>query len=146
MRLLLTLSLLALAQPALAQTVLETDFTISVPTTPGQPDVVESTTLVPLLADTCYNWHLRLGKVKGAVEIVEILTLPIAADDWGTSDNTVISDDQRTATSTMSLTPDDGWIGHGWCVVEGDPAGDYVIEVKSGDEVLHRFDFELQEM
>ncbi|WP_156461272.1 hypothetical protein [Devosia sp. Root436] len=147
-RLLSILSLLTLAQPALAQTVLDSDFTISVPRAPGQDDVVESTTLVPLLAGTCYDWHLRLGKVKGAVEVTEIYTLPAAPASWGLGEGslTVISDDQRTATTPLTLTPEDGWIWSGWCVADGDPEGDYRIDFKSGDRLLKTFEFELRNM
>jgi len=146
-RLLSVLSLLALAQPALAQTVLESDFTISVPNGSGEP-VVESTTLVPLLAGTCYDWHLRLGKTKGAVEITELYTLPAEPESWGISEGSaiVVSDDRMSATSTLSLTPEDGWIGSGWCVSDGDPAGDYSFEITSGGTLLHRFVFELRAM
>jgi hypothetical protein len=138
-------TILALAQPALAQTVLESDFTISVPNGEGEP-VVESTTLVPLLAGTCYDWHLRLSKVKGEVEITEIYTLPSAPETWGLGENSniVVSDDQLSATSALSLTPEDGWIASGWCVSEGDPEGDYTFEIRAGDKVLHTFEFELQ--
>lgn len=140
-------TILTLAQPALAQTVLESDFTISVPNGEGEP-VVESTTLVPLLADTCYNWHLRLAKVKGDVEVTEIYTLPAAPKTWGLSEGSsiVVADDQLSATSTLSLTPEDGWIASGWCVSAGDPEGDYSFEIRSGDKVLHTFEFELQAM
>ncbi len=145
--LLLTASLLALAQPALAQTVLESDFTISVPNGSGEP-IVESTTLVPLLAGTCYNWHLRLGKVKGEVEVTEIYTLPSAPETWGLSEGSdiVVSDDKLSATSTLPLIPDGGWIASGWCVSEGDPEGDYTFEIRSGDKVLETFEFELKAM
>ena len=145
--LLLTLSLVALAQPALAQTVLESDFTISVPNGEGEP-VVESTTLVPLLAGTCYDWHLRLGKVKGEVAVTEIYTLPSAPETWGLGENSniLVSDDQLSATSTLSLTPEDGWIASGWCVSEGDPEGDYSFEIRSGDKMLETFEFELRAM
>ena len=140
-------SLVALAQPALAQTVLESDFTISVPNGSGEP-VVESTTLVPLLAGTCYNWHLRLGKVKGDVAVTEIYTLPAAPETWGLSEGSsiVVSDDKLSATSTLSLTPEDGWIASGWCVSEGDPEGDYTFEIRSGDKLLETFEFELRAM
>ena len=146
-RLLSTLILVALAQPALAQTVLEGDFTISVPNGEGEP-VVESTTLVPLLAGTCYDWHLRLGKVKGEVTVTEIYTLPSAPETWGLGENSniVVSDDQLSATSALSLTPEDGWIASGWCVSEGDPEGAYTFEIRSGDKVLETFEFELQAM
>lgn len=146
-RLLSVFGLLALAQPALAQTVLDSDFTISVPRSPGQADVVESTTLVPLLTGTCYNWHLRLSKTKGSLEITEIYTLPEAPENWGLgSDAITISKNRRTATSALLVTPVDGWIENGWCVTDGDPEGPYSFEIKSGDMVLHRFEFELKAM
>ena len=140
-------AILALAQPASGQTVLESDFTITVPNASGDP-VVESTTLVPLLDGTCYDWHLRLGKVKGAVEVTEFYTLPAAPQTGGLSEGslTVLSEDQRTATTPLSLTPQDGWIASGWCVSEGDPEGDYTIEVRAGDKVLETFAFELRGM
>ena len=145
--LLLIASLVALAQPALAQTVTETDFTISVPNGSGDP-VVESTTLVPLLEGTCYDWHLRLAKAKGAIEITELYTLPAAPESWGLGeDNTiVVADDQLSATSTLSLTPEDGWIASGWCVSKGDPEGAYSFEIRAGDTLLHRFEFELRNL
>jgi hypothetical protein len=140
-------SILALAQPALAQTVLESDFTITVPNGSGEP-VVESTTLVPLLEGTCYDWHLKLAKTKGAVEITEVYTLPSAPETWGISENSsiVVSDDQLSATSTLSLTPEQGWIASGWCVSAGDPEGNYSFEIKSGDKLLETFEFELRAM
>jgi hypothetical protein len=29
----------------------------------------------------------------------------------------------------LALTPEDGWIAGGWCVSEGDPAGNYVGDI-----------------
>lgn len=138
-------AILALASPAVSQSVLESDFTIAVPLPSGET-LNESTTLVPLLADTCYYWHLRLGKVKGDVDVTEIYTLPAAPADWNLGgDSTItLSDDQRTATSALSLTPEDGWIGSGWCVAEGDPEGDYSFDIMSGGRLLHRFEFEVK--
>ena len=147
-RLLPTIALLALAQPAFAQTVTEKDFVLTIPGANGAADVVESTTLVPMLAGACYNWWLKLGKTKGDVEVSEAFTLPSAPASWGTvNDTTTISADKLTATSTMSLTPDDeGWITHGWCVAEGDPTGDHKIVVKAGDRVLGEFPFQVENM
>lgn len=147
-RLLVVAGLFALlGQAAVAQAVLESDFTISVPNGSGDP-VVESSTLVPLLEGTCYNWHLRLGKSKGTVAVTEVYTLPAPPASWEMGDDSraEISADGRTATTPLSLTPEDGWIGSGWCVSAGDPEGNYVIEVRSGDEILETFAFELREM
>jgi hypothetical protein len=145
-KLLLTLGLLALAQPALAQSVVESDFILKITKADGS-EVTESTTLVPLLEGACYEWRLKLAKTKGEIDITEVFTLPSAPSSWGSvNDSTTISDDMRTATSAMSLTPEDGWVWHSWCVAEGDPTGDHLIVVKSGDEVLGEFPFQVAEM
>lgn len=141
------MGILALVSPALAQSVLESDFTISVPTPKGEP-IVESTALVPLLEGVCYDWHLRLGKTKGPVEVTEIYTLPAAPQSWelGGDSTIVVSDDQLSATSSLTLLPQDGWIASGWCVSAGDPEGDYSFEIMAGDKLLQRFAFEVQSM
>lgn len=146
-RVLLALGVLMLAQPALAQAVVETDFTITVPNPSGEA-IVESTTLVPLNEGVCYTWHLRVAKAKGDVQVTEIYTLPAAPETWGLSEGSAIeiSKDRRTATTPLVLTPEDGWIGNGWCVSKGDPEGDYSFEILAGDRVLHRFEFELREI
>lgn len=145
-QLFLTLGLIALAQPAFAQTVLEKDFTLEIAQDSDNP-LVESTTLIPLLEGACYYWHLKLAKTKGDIEITEIFTLPSESAGWGTdNEDVVISADELTATSTMTRTPQDGWISHGWCVAKGDPTGDHVIEVKSGDKLLGTFPFQVEEM
>lgn len=145
--LLVTAGLLILAQPAFAQTVTETDFVLTITNADGSK-VEESTTLIPLLAGACYTWWLKLAKTKGDVEISEEFTLPSAPESWGSVNETmVISDDMRTATSSMTLTPDEnGWIGHAWCVAEGDPTGDHKIVVKSGDRMLGEFPFQVENM
>lgn len=146
--LLLTAGLLVLAQPTFAQTVTETDFVLTIPGANGAKDVTESTTLIPLLPGSCYNWWLKLGKTKGDVTVTEIFTLPSEPAGWGTvNDTTTISEDNLTSTTTMSLTPDDqGWIGHGWCVAEGDPTGDHHITIKAGTRVLGEFPFQVEKM
>lgn len=145
-RLLLTASLVVLAQPAFAQTVIDKDFTLEITDASGG-EIVESTTLIPLLEGACYYWRLKLAKTKGDVAITEVFTLPSAPASWGTpSDTVVIAEDGLSATSTMTITPLDGWISHGWCVAEGDPTGDHQFEVKSGDEVLGTFPFQVEEM
>ena len=145
-KVLLTLGMLALAQPAFAQSVIESDFILKITKADGS-EVTESTTLIPLLEGACYEWRLKLAKTKGEIDLTEVFTLPSAPGSWGSvNDSTTISDDMLTATSAMTLTPADGWIAHAWCVAEGDPTGDHLIVVKSGDEVLGEFPFQVEEM
>lgn len=146
-RLLLAASLFLLAAPAFAQNVVETDFTIAVPDGSGG-QITESSTLVPLLEGACYDWHIKLAKTKGTIEVVEVYTMPGQPEHLGLDENgqSVVSDDGLTVTTTRSLTPDDGWIGDGWCVSAGDPVGPYSFEIKAGDTLLHRFEFTVEEL
>lgn len=139
-RLLLVASLVATVTPALAQTVVETDFIVTVTEASGEQSSL-STTTVPLRNGACYDWRIRFDKTKGDITVTEAFTLPSAPASWGTLENTTISQDGRTAISTTVLTPTDGWIGNGWCAAKGDPVGDHLIEVWLGDELLGSFPF-----
>jgi len=146
MRMLLsTLIMLALAQAVPAQTVLESDFTVRLPDAAGRGGT-ESTTHVPLIKGACYNWHLRLEKVKGAVAVTEIYTLPAPATTWnlGPTSATSLSSDRLTATTKRTLLPNGNWISAGWCVAGGDPVGEHRIDILSGDTVLKTFRFDLR--
>lgn len=127
-----------------AQEVIDADFVVSSANAAGE-QVVQSTRVVPNTVGTCYAWRLRLGKTKTAVEITEVLRLPSAPETWAPgSDGSDISGDGLNATTALSLVPQDGWITHGWCVAEGDPAGRYRIEVSTGSKSLQVFGFELK--
>jgi hypothetical protein len=139
------LGVLALSQPCWAQTVTGTDFLIKVPDGKGGV-VVESTTLVPHLTGTCFEWRLQLKKSKGDVAVTEVFILPDAPLSWGDDPDLTISADGRSATSQLSLTPEGGWIGHDWCVTDGDPVGRHSFEVKSGARLLHRFVFKIEDL
>ncbi|MCS6761376.1 MAG: hypothetical protein MO846_04865 [Candidatus Devosia symbiotica] len=110
--------------------------------------VEASTTQVPLTEGTCYDWHLHLQKVKGDVNVTEIYKpcSPLPATwELGADSMTTPSDDLLTATTPLTLSPENSWISSGWCVAIGDTADDYLIEIMSGDTTLETFAFELRE-
>ncbi|MET3926852.1 hypothetical protein [Devosia sp. 2618] len=137
-RLLPVIGLLFLAQPALAQTVTDSDFVLQL----NDGSAPQSTTIIPLIDGACYEWRLKLAKAKSAVDVTEIFTLPAPPTSWnGVGSNVTISNDKTTATSALQLSPQDGWISHGWCVATGDPVGGHTVVVKVGDKVLGEFPF-----
>ncbi|WEK03530.1 MAG: hypothetical protein P0Y65_15190 [Candidatus Devosia phytovorans] len=146
-RLVAICGLLTLASPALAQTVVDSDFSYVV-TLPDGEEIGESSTAVPYVRGVCYYWHLRLAKTKGPISVSEIFTVPAEPASWGVGEDATIAvfDDKAAATSPLSLTPEDGWIGHGWCLAKGDPKGAHSIEILAGDTLLHRFDFTVDEL
>jgi hypothetical protein len=114
-------------------------------------EVSESTTVVPLSPDnqTCWNWFIRSAESAGDVTFTERLVMPEAPESWGDPDDIpegqigplVLEEGGRIGISTRKTALDDGWFGHGWCILPGDPVGPHYVEVTVEGEMVHRFDF-----
>jgi hypothetical protein len=136
---------------ALAFDVRETAFEVY--HTENGEEVSEATTTVPLSFDnqTCWNWWIRSVDTDGEVTFTERLVMPEAPESWGDPEEIpegqigklVLEEGGKIGISTRKATLDDGWFGHGWCVVPGDPIGDHYVEVTMEGELIHRFDFEV---
>jgi hypothetical protein len=116
-------------------------------------EVSETTTTVPLSFDnqTCWNWWIRSAGNTGEVTFTEKLIMPTAPENWGDPDERpegqvgklILEDGGKIGISTRKAALDDGWFGHGWCIVPGDPVGDHVVEVTVEGELVQRFEFEV---
>jgi hypothetical protein len=140
-----------LPSPAFAFEVRETTFEVY--HNENGEEVSETTTTVPLSFDdqTCWNWWIRSAEDSGEVTFTEKLIMPEAPESWGDPDDIpegqigklILEDGGRVGISTRKHTLDEGWFGHGWCIVPGDPVGDHVVEVTIEGELVHRFEFEV---
>lgn len=106
---------------------------------------------VPFLpGKSCYGWRLRLSDAGKVVNVKEVLTLPSDPTYWphepSEFDTTAKFRDRTTTITERYVTPDKGWIGNGWCVLEGDPKGAYSAEVSIDGQFVQRFDFEVRDM
>jgi len=133
------------AAPSLGAEALESVFQVTYQY--GGSEQVLNETTVPLVPDTCYSWYIRIDPATAPKVGTEVLTLPVALDDWGDvgtgEDGIEISEGGKVATHTF--TPDidnEGWFTNSWCVVEGDPLGAHSIAVSLDGEALTTFDFE----
>ena len=139
------LVLVAGAMPAGATEVVESVFQVAY--THEGTEYVLADRVVPLLPENaCYNWYLRLSEAETSLRFVERFTLPVAVD-WGTTgdspdDVTQIELDGKLAVTTIEVTTDgEGWLSHGWCVAEGDPAGEHLIDVLIDGVAVASFPF-----
>jgi hypothetical protein len=151
----LRVALIALAvlspSAALAFDVRETTFEVY-HTVDGE-EVSDATTTVPMSPDdqTCWNWFIRSTESTGEVTFTERLVMPEAPESWGDPDEIpegqvgklILEDGGKIGISTRRVALDDGWFGHGWCILPGDPTGDHYVEVTIDGEMVHRFDFEV---
>ncbi len=109
------------------------------------------TTSVPLVPKrSCYGWRI---KFKGALKLArykEILSLPSAPKYWPGENNEFaankITNNRRVSITERYVVPKNGWIKNTWCVVKGDPVGDYSIKVFVDETFVQQFDFELKKL
>jgi len=105
-----------------------------------------SSTVVPLRPDqACYDWVLHLREPTTTATVEETFILPTAPAHWPASSQMELREGGRIAVSQLTLPITggwpDGWISHGWCVAAGDPEGEYIIEVRKDNQLLHRYCF-----
>ncbi|HUL07007.1 MAG TPA: hypothetical protein VLV76_11785 [Candidatus Acidoferrum sp.] len=111
--------------------------------------------VVPLRPDqACFGWQLYLVTESPTVTVTEIFSTPVRPAHWPDDPNIKLLEGGRVAEVTLTFPmlartwldrgaerATAGWIGHGWCIEQGDPAGTHIIDVREGDRLLHRFCF-----
>ena len=109
------------------------------------------TTVVPLVPHrSCYGWRIKVAPSITLIRFREEFTLPSAPKFWSDENNEFatnkIIDERRTSVTNRFITPDKGWVEHAWCVVEGDPEGEYSMKVHFNDQFIKQFVFEVRKL
>ena len=95
---------------------------------------------------SCYSWIIRVVPQRASVTIREHFKLPAPATQWNSDPvSTNVSQGRKEASTNVQESLEDGILTNGWCVAEGDPTGQHVIEVFHGKRRLHQFMFEISE-
>lgn len=145
---------IAILAPTAAGAFEVAETTFEVYHTENGQEVSEATTTVPLRTDneTCWNWFIRAAEPNGEVTYTERLVMPTAPESWGDLDDIpegqigkfILEVGGKVGISTRKATLDgEGWFGHGWCILPGDPVGPHHVEVTIEGKLAHRFDFEV---
>lgn len=115
------------AVPALAQS---TTFPYVYTTNADQEPVdVYRTNVVPLWPDkVCFGWTMAIDGPNRKVDLTEILTLSAPSNNWGHGPETVVEDGTK-ATTKIKVDVVDHRISRAWCIVDGDPPGQYRYNV-----------------
>ncbi len=124
-------------------TIVEAKFETSEEGTDGIYKTIESNQL-PLREGICYGWKIQLMTLKEEVTWKEELILPSKPKTWGESKKHTLGKDKKTAITKETVTTKNGWISNGWCVVEGDPPGEYMMKIYLDDELVKIFKFWLK--
>jgi len=109
--------------------------------TNGTPKLLP-TRVVPLELGMMYGWRIQLTNKVESVRVKQVLTLPGAPQNWGTSTGIRLSADRRTATIETKQKPVDGWIFDIIRIADGDPEGKHNLEIFVDGKSLTNFQFE----
>ncbi|MEZ5648694.1 MAG: hypothetical protein R3E60_07165 [Alphaproteobacteria bacterium] len=88
-------------------------------------------TLIPLVPDRiCFGWAMHLADPSKLVTVRETLSVEARPQEWRHEHETRVAADGKSAVTEFNATPIGGWIGHQWCILEGDPAGYYIFDIE----------------
>jgi hypothetical protein len=97
---------------------------------------------VPSTPDNaCYKWAIMLDTELSSISTREVFILPSKPKSWGYKEGMTLYKDSRVSVTEKVLEVDNGVINNGWCVTEGDPTGDYKIEVYVNEVLAESFNF-----
>jgi len=112
-----------------------------------------ATTRVPHDSENiCFGWRAQAIGASEAVALSETLNLPSPPlDGWPTNSEMApgvtisVAQNNRSATLSRELPVKDGSVSNIWCVAEGDPLGNYSIDVTLDGAFFKTFHFQLYE-
>ncbi|MDF3075450.1 MAG: hypothetical protein K0S54_3117 [Alphaproteobacteria bacterium] len=134
-RAILPLLLLVLGWPAAAQDVQPwrkdgaNNFPYVYRVLPAEEPEVWRTNVVPLWPnEVCFGWTLDVKGADRMVDLTEILTLSSPSTNWGHGPETIIENGNK-ATTKLKVRIESNRLSRAWCIVEGDPPGQYRYDI-----------------
>jgi hypothetical protein len=100
--------------------------------------------IIPLKENTFFGWRVHLITNKEKVTWKEVFILPGSPSIWGYMKGTEVDPQGKVATTEKTVSPQNGWIGHGWFAAPGDPPGNYKIEIYIEGVLAKTFTFEMK--
>lgn len=87
------------------------------------------TNVVPLWPNkVCFGWTMKVSGEDRVIDLTEILTLSAPSTNWGYGPETVVENGQK-ATTKMRVPVRDHRLSRAWCIVDGDPPGQYRYDI-----------------
>lgn len=97
---------------------------------------------VPLIpGNTCYSWVVKLDTDRESVQLKEVLILPSKPKTWGDVEGMLLQHNNRVSVIQKEIKVENGTILNSWCVSEGDPTGNYKIDVIVNGVLAKSFSF-----
>ena len=135
-------SKILIGQPDSPIPILESSFYVGTRNSTDEEFVWTKSNFVPLIPNnSCYKWAIMLDTESSSISTREIFVLPSEPKTWGYKEGMTLLHNNRVSVTEKVLEIDNGVINNGWCVTEGDPTGNYKIEVYINGVLAESFNF-----
>jgi hypothetical protein len=105
-------------------------------------DQVAPTRSVKFKVGDHYGWRVKVKTSQPTVRWKEEFRLPVAPKTWGDLENgQTIAKDNKTCITERTESPKDGWIEHAWPELDGDPLGEYLMNIYVDGNLARTFKF-----
>jgi hypothetical protein len=139
-------SKISIGQPDSPIPIISSKFLVGIRNSKDEEIAWAESDFVPLIPDkSCYSWEIQLDTELISVPTKEILILPETPKMWGREEGAeggqTLHHDNKISIVDKDIKVVDGIIDSSWCVAEGDPIGDYRIEVYIKGVLAESFSF-----
>jgi len=134
---------ISIGQPKSPISIISSKFYVGTRHSKDEEFVWTESNFVQLTPDnSCYSWEIELDTYLVAIPTKEILILPETPKVWSVDEGEqTLHHDNKISVLEGNIKVEDGIIANTWCVSEGDPAGNYKLEVYIKGVLLETFSF-----
>ena len=139
-------SKISIGQPDSPIPIIASKFYVGIRNSKDEEIAWTESNVVPSIPDnSCYSWEIELDTELISLPIKEIFILPEAPKVWsleeGVEGKQTLHHDNKISVIEEDIKVVNGMIESMWCVAEGDPTGDYKIEVYIKGVLVKSFSF-----
>jgi hypothetical protein len=141
-----SISKISIGQPDSPIPIISSKFYVGIRNSKDEEIAWTESDFVPLIPDkSCYSWEIELDTELISVPTKEILILPETPKMWGWEEGVegkqTLHHDNKISVIEENIKVEDGIIESMWCVAEGDPIGNYKIEIYIKGVLVKSFSF-----
>ena len=139
-------SKVSIGQPDSPIPILKSSFYVGIRNSKDEEFVWTESNFVQLIPEnSCYSWKIELDTYLTSIPTKEIFILPetpkVWSSDEGAEGKQTLHHDNKISVVEEDIKVEDGIIESMWCVAEGDPTGNYKIEVYIKGVLAESFSF-----
>ena len=134
---------ISIGQPDSPIPIISSKFLVGIRNSKDEEIAWTESDFVPLIpGKSCYRWEIELDTYLVSIPTKEIFILPETPKVWSADEGEqTLHHDNKISVLEGNIKVENRIIAHTWCIAEGDPAGNYKLEVYIKGVLIETFSF-----